>query len=72
MGSWITVQTVISILIEIEGYDSPHEEATVQAGPATGQCERGGAAPGLAASNLDCDSLIGSDARGKGDAEQAA
>src|ERR1700751_516674 len=54
-GSWITVQTVISIwikvqtvistLIEIEGYDWPHEEATVQAGRATGQCERGGAAP---------------------------
>src|SRR6478735_9061685 len=29
-----------------QGYDSPHEEATVQAGRATGQCERGGAAPG--------------------------
>ncbi|MDT5290623.1 MAG: hypothetical protein QOF88_5512, partial [Mycobacterium sp.] len=29
---WIIVQTVISILIEIKGYDSPHEEATVQAG----------------------------------------
>src|SRR6478736_9091430 len=45
-GSWIVVQTVISTPIEIEGYDSPHEEATVQAGRATGQCERGGAAPG--------------------------
>src|SRR3984957_7292654 len=45
-GSWITVQTVISTLIEIEGYDWPHEEATVQAGRAAGQCERGGAAPG--------------------------
>src|SRR5258708_33104528 len=44
--SWIIVQTVISTLIEIEGYDWPHEEATVQAGRATGQCERGGAAPG--------------------------
>src|SRR5271156_299977 len=54
-GSWITVQTiiqfwtivetVISTLIEIKGYDWPHEEATVEAGPATGQCERGGAAP---------------------------
>src|ERR1700736_479838 len=29
-------------------------------------------APGLAASNLDCGSLVGSDARCKGDAEQAA
>src|SRR5271156_5905372 len=28
--------------------------------------------PGLAASNLDCGSLVGSDARCKGDAEQAA
>ena len=27
---WITVQTVISTLIEIEGYDSPHEEAGSQ------------------------------------------
>src|SRR6266581_2976380 len=43
--SWITVQTVVSILIEIKGYNSPHEEATAQAGPATAQCERGGAAP---------------------------
>jgi hypothetical protein len=38
-SSWITVQTVISTLIEIEGYDWPHEEATVQAGRAAGQCE---------------------------------
>jgi hypothetical protein len=48
-GSWITVQTVIhywiavqteiSTLIEIEGYNPPHEEATAQAGPATGECE---------------------------------
>src|SRR5258708_15898389 len=43
--SWIAVQTVISILIEIKGYDLLHEEATAQAGPATGQRERGGAAP---------------------------
>src|SRR5260221_6794848 len=42
---WITVQTVVSMLIEIKGYDVLHEEATAQAGPATGQCERGGAAP---------------------------
>ena len=38
-SSWITVQTAISTLIEIEGYDWPHEEATVQAGRAAGQCE---------------------------------
>src|SRR5258707_2430903 len=43
--SWIIVQTVIPTLIEIKDYNSPHEEATAQAGPATGQCERGGAAP---------------------------
>src|SRR5260370_28962066 len=43
--SWIVVQTVIPTLIEIKGYNSLHEEATAQAGPATGQCERGGAAP---------------------------
>src|SRR5216683_1923624 len=42
---WIIVQTVIPTLIEIQGYNWPHEEATAQAGPATGQCERGGAAP---------------------------
>src|SRR3984893_602342 len=43
--SWITVQTVIPTLIEIKGYNSLHEEAAAQADPATGQCERGGAAP---------------------------
>src|SRR5260370_25216626 len=43
--SWIKGQTVIPPLIEIQGYNSLHEEATAQAGPATGQCERGGAAP---------------------------
>src|SRR5260370_38737169 len=43
--SWIIVQTVIPTLIEIKDYNSLHEEATAQAGPATGQCERGGAAP---------------------------
>src|SRR5258708_3800326 len=43
--SWIRVQTVILTLIEIKGYNSLHEEAAAQAGPATGQCERGGAAP---------------------------
>src|SRR5712692_11992534 len=43
--SWITVQTVVSTLVEIKGYNVPHEEATAQAGPATGQRERGGAAP---------------------------
>src|SRR5260370_39704048 len=43
--SWIKVQTVIPTLIEIKGYNSLHEEATTQAGPATGQCARGGAAP---------------------------
>jgi hypothetical protein len=45
-ASWITVQTVIASLIEIKAYNnSPHEEASAQAGPATGQCQRGGAAP---------------------------
>src|SRR5712691_12409722 len=43
--SCITVQTVVSILVDIKGYNSLYEEATAQAGPATAQCERGGAAP---------------------------
>src|SRR5260370_35059409 len=43
--SWVTVQTVVSTLVEIKGYNVPDEEATAPAGPATGQRERGGAAP---------------------------
>src|ERR1700739_565477 len=42
---WNKVQHEISTVIEIKGYDWPDEEATAQAGRATGQCERGGAAP---------------------------